>query len=97
MKKSLLSSLSISARQDGFDTAGDCYLAAENLMLAACGMGLATCPIGLAREVLRLPEMRERLRVPVGEQPVLPIIIGYPAAAAPAVARAAPRINAWLR
>ncbi len=31
------------------NVAGDCHLAAQNLMLAAFDMGLATCPIGLAR------------------------------------------------
>jgi len=87
----------VCAKEEGFSPVGDCYMAGQNLMLAAHGLGLATCPIGLARDVLRSPEMQERLGVPAGEEPVLPIIVGYPAAATPRVARAAPRINAWLR
>lgn len=87
----------ICAREDGFAPVGDCYLAGENLMLAACGMGLSTCPIGLARDVLQAPDLRAALRLPAGEQAVLPIIVGRAAAATPVTGRAAPRIHAWLQ
>lgn len=87
----------ICAQEEGFSPVGDCYMAGLNLMLAACNAGLATCPIGLARDVLQSPEMQERLGIPVGEQPILPIIVGYPAAKPPRVERTAPRINSWLR
>lgn len=87
----------VCAKEEGFSPVGDSYMAGQNLMLAACDMGLATCPIGLARDVLQLPEMQERLGIPAGEQPVLPIVVGYPAAVSPRIERAAPRINSWLR
>lgn len=87
----------ICAHQHGFAPLGDCYLAGENLMLAACGMGLATCPIGLARDVLRASDLRTALHIPAGEQPVLPIVVGHPAGAAPPTERAPPRIHAWLK
>lgn len=87
----------ICAKEEGFSPVGDCYMAGQNLMLAAFSMGLATCPIGLARDALRSPEMQERLGIPAGEQPVLPIIVGYPAVTMPPTGRAAPRIDSWLR
>lgn len=86
----------ICARQDGYASLGDCYLAGENLMLAACALGLATCPIGLARDTLRQDPVRATLHIPAGEQPVLPIVVGHPAGSTPATERAPPRIHTWL-
>jgi nitroreductase len=86
----------ICARQDGFAPLGDCYLAGENLMLAACALGLATCPIGLARDIFQQDPVRAALHIPVGEQPVLPIVVGHPVGSTPATERAPPRIHAWL-
>jgi len=85
----------ICAKREGFCPVGDCYLAGENLMLAACALGLATCPVGLARDVLQAPSMKKRFGIPPEEQPVLPIVVGYPAVAMPQTKRAAPVIRSW--
>ena len=87
----------ICSQVEGFCPVGDCYMAGQNLMLAACGMGLATCPIGLARDVLQAEPMRKKLHIPAGEQPVLPIVVGYAEGVTTATQRAAPRIRAWLK
>ncbi len=75
----------------------DCYLACENLMLAAHGMGLGTCPIGLAWEVLRTEEMKKKVGIPNYYYPVLPIILGYPAADPPRTQRNPPQIHNWIK
>ena len=75
--------------------AEDCALAAQNLMLAAYARGLATCCIGLARPWLNEPEGRHLLRIPAECMPVIPIVVGEPAAIAPAPGRHPPHI-VWL-
>jgi len=86
----------ICARRNGFDPAGDCYLAGQNLMLAAHALGLATCPVGLAREELGAAGFRQELSLPDGVDPVLPIVVGYGARQAERTSRRPPLIHAWL-
>jgi nitroreductase len=75
----------------------DCWLAAENLMLAACDQGLGTCCIGFAVPVLNTADVKAELQIPAGGAAVAPVIVGYPSAVVPPVARAAPKILSWSR
>jgi nitroreductase len=73
----------------------DCCLAGQNLMLAAHAMGLGTCPIGFAWPLLEQPDVKRELKVPPELIPVLPITVGYPTKAPPAVPRNDPEILCW--
>jgi nitroreductase len=73
----------------------DCSLAAENLMLAAHAAGLGTCWIGFAQSYLNTPPGKNALGLPSTWIPVAPVIVGHPAAAAPAVPRKEPDIR-WV-
>lgn len=73
----------------------DCALAAQNLMLAAHERGLGTCCIGLALPWLSTQDGRRLLGIPAECVPVLPIIVGQPAAASPTPGRQAPHID-WI-
>ncbi|MDR3402056.1 MAG: nitroreductase [Chthoniobacter sp.] len=84
------------AKQAGLEPGEDCSLAAQNLMLAAHASGLGTCPIGLARPWLNLPETKSELGIPADDQPVFPVIVGFPAGPTPAVARRDPEIVRWI-
>lgn len=75
--------------------AEDCALAAQNLMLAAHGFGLGSCWIGLSQPWLATPAGKQALGLAETQTPVAPIILGYPAAAPPAVARKEPDIR-WI-
>ena len=75
----------------------DCWLAAENLMLAACALGLGTCCIGSVVPVLRTPEMKTVLSIPIDVTPVAPIIVGVPAGAAAEASRKEPHILSWKK
>ena len=85
----------IYARANGYDPTGDCFLAGENFMLAACELGLATCPIGFARDVLKQSELKKKLDIPSGYEPVLPIILGYPKGETSPVERREPKVFSW--
>ena len=85
----------ISAAVQGAFVVEDCALAAENLMLGAYDLGLGSCWIGSARGYLETPEGRAAFGIPDAHEPVAPIILGHPKAAAPPVARRAPVI-AWV-
>jgi nitroreductase len=87
----------ICAAERGPYTEADCWLAAQNLMLAAADSGLGTCPIGFAVPVLNTAEVKTELHIPESGAAVAPIIVGYPSATPPAVARNAPRIVSWCR
>lgn len=73
----------------------DCFLAAQNLMLAACGFGLGSCPVGFTRPWFNLPDVKTELGIPDHYSAALPIVIGYPDSAAPAVARRDPEFACW--
>lgn len=76
--------------------AGDCHLAAQNLLLAAHAEGLATCPIGLALPALRQPELKRSLGIPAGYTPVFAAILGYPRESPPPAPRHPPEVVAWI-
>ncbi len=75
----------------------DCWLAAENLMLAAGALGLGTCCIGSVVPVLRTPEFKTVLSIPMEIIPVAPIIVGVPAGPAAEVSRKEPQILSWKK
>ena len=75
--------------------AENCALAAENLMLAAYSSGLGTCWIGLAQGYLNTADGKNALGLPAAWVPVSPIIVGYPKAETPPVARREPEIR-WV-
>lgn len=85
----------ILAKAEGFHTAMDCCLAAQNLMLTAHSLGLGTCWIGFARNFLNLPEIQNELGIPSGYEVVAPIIVGYPQVNPPAVPKKAPEVLFW--
>jgi nitroreductase len=85
----------VSARPGGPWTVEDCALAAENLMLAACAEGLGTCWIGFAQGWLQTRDGRRALELPAACVPVAPIVVGYPASAAPPVPRKEAQVR-WL-
>jgi nitroreductase len=87
----------IGAGERGTYTDADCWLAAANLMLAATDAGLGTCPIGFAVPVLNLPEVKAEIGLPQTGVAVAPILLGYPAAPVPLVARADAKIVSWSR
>ncbi len=73
----------------------NCTLAAQNLMLAAYAAGLGTCWIGFAQAWLGTPDGKRAIALPDSLVPVAPIIVGHPKSPAPAVPRAAAKID-WL-
>ena len=74
----------------------DCWLAAEALMLAAHEAGIGTCPIGFAVGVLNTPDVRKELGFPDDAALIAPIIVGYPAATTPPIARKEPNVVSWM-
>jgi nitroreductase len=85
----------ISATEQGPWIVEDCALAAENLMLAAYADGLGTCWIGFAQGFLNTPAGKKALDLPAAWVSVAPIIMGYPNAATPSVARMEPAVK-WV-
>ena len=85
----------ISAAAPGPWVVEDCTLAAANLMLTAHSLGLGSCWIGFAQSYCNSPEGRVMFGLDAGSETVAPIIIGYPAAIAPPVARKPPQIR-WV-
>lgn len=58
--------------------AGDCCLAAQNLMLSAHANGLGTCWIGFSLQLINSPEFKKELGIPEKYNGVAPLILGYP-------------------
>jgi nitroreductase len=85
----------ICATSEAPQAAEDCAMAAQNLMLAAYAQGLGTCCIGLARPWLNQQEGKRLLGIPPECVPVVPLIVGEPAAVPPAPGRHAPHID-WV-
>jgi nitroreductase len=75
--------------------AGDCWLAAENLMLAAAAMGLGSCCVGSALPALTAPDVRRELAIPDGYEVVAPIVVGVPADVTSVAVRKDPEILSW--
>jgi nitroreductase len=86
----------ILAKSEGTNPAGDCWMAAQNLMLAAYEQGLGTCPIGLAWPWLHLPETKGKIGIPVSLTAIAPVIIGYPAEKPEHPPRNEPAVVVWL-
>jgi nitroreductase len=85
----------ISAAMPGAFVVEDCTLAAQNLMLSAYAVGLGSCWIGFAASWLNTPEGRAVFGLPDVYEPVAPIILGHPKAAAPPTERKPPEIK-WV-
>jgi nitroreductase len=64
-------------------------------MLAAYAAGLGSCWIGFAQGFLNTPDGKNVLDLPAASVPVAPIIVGYPKASPPSVARKEPAIR-WV-
>lgn len=82
-------------KPDGATADADCAMAAQNLMLAACDQGLGTCWIGFLGFLLNTPEVKRELGVPEDYTAVAPLVVGYPAAPAAPVEKAAPAVLFW--
>ena len=87
--------IAIYCRPLGPYAAGDCWLAAENLMLAACAMGLGTCVIGLSLPALNDPLIKKELAIPPELTAIAPIIVGVPRGQVQPSQRKEPQIIAW--
>ncbi|HEX5215654.1 MAG TPA: nitroreductase family protein [Vicinamibacterales bacterium] len=85
----------IGARLTNPFVAGDCWLAAENLMLAAAGMGLGTCCIGSALPAVNSAAVKAELGIPGDVTVIAAIVVGVPADAPMPSARKAPVILTW--
>jgi nitroreductase len=68
--------LGICAKPSGPNAAGDCHLAAQNLMLSAWDKGIGSCVIGLSSLYLNTSEAKRRLGVPDDYSVVVPIALG---------------------
>ena len=87
--------LVISAEAQGQWHVEDCAMAAENAMLAALDLGLGSCWIGFAQAWLNSEDGLKALGLPPNYRAVAPLVIGYPKAEMPPVARKKPDIN-WI-
>lgn len=85
----------IYAKPAGLHAAGDCCLAAQNLMLAACDQGLGTCWIGFSQAFFDQSEVKAELGVPSEYQVVAPLIVGYPDGPTSPVPRDPPEVVFW--
>jgi nitroreductase len=69
----------ICARRGNPETAFDCCRAGQNLMLAAHARGLGSCWVGAPLPWLNSEGVAEELGLPSGFEPIVAIILGYPA------------------
>lgn len=69
----------IAARTGNSETPFDCCRAGQNLTLAAHALGLGSCWVGAPMPWLRSPGVADRLGVPDGFDPVVAMVLGYPA------------------
>jgi nitroreductase len=89
--------IAIGVAEPGPYAQADCWLGAAALMLAATDAGLGTCPIGFAVPVLNTPDVKQDLGFTASGVVAAPIIVGYPTAVPPAVARREPNVVSWVR
>jgi len=87
----------ICARLMNSFAAGDCWLAAQNLMLTATGMGLGTCCIGSAMPVLNAREIKSELKIPSDHTAVVAVIVGFSAEPPRLGLRKAPVVLSWSK
>jgi nitroreductase len=73
----------------------DCAMAAQNMMLAALGLGLGSCWIGFAQTWLNTGDGLRTLSLPRSQRVVAPVILGFPKAEPPSVARKPAAVN-WI-
>lgn len=85
----------ICARPEGAHPDWDCCLAAENLLIASRDRGMGACIIGFALGALSEPDIKKKLAIPEGYQPVMPVIVGYPKQFPQSPDRKPPEILAW--
>lgn len=85
----------IGATVSGPYIAGDCWLAAENLMLASCAMGLGTCCIGFAVPAMNAPETKADLGLAPDFEAIAAVIVGVPSGEVAAVTRKDPHVVCW--
>jgi nitroreductase len=77
--------------------AGDCWLAAENLMLAATAMSLGTCCIGSAIAAVNTPAVKTSLGIPEDVTVTVAVIVGVPVDLPAPTGRKEPVIAKWIR
>ena len=87
--------ITIYATDDGRFAAGDCSLAAQNLMLAAHAEGLGTCWIGFSIPFLDSAEAKLELGVPETYRVVAALIVGRPSVIPSGFSRKPAEILAW--
>lgn len=75
--------------------AGDCCLAAQNLMLAAHAAGLGTCWIGMGTPFMDTKEFKSEMGIPLEYKAVAPLAAGIPAESRSGYVRNQPEIVAW--
>ncbi len=69
----------ISAKSGNSETPYDCCRAGQNLMLAVHARGLGSCWVGAPMPWLKSPGVGAELGLPSGFDPVVAIVLGYPA------------------
>ena len=69
----------ICGRSGNSEAAFDCCRAGQNLMLAAYARGLGSCWVGAPLPWLNSPSVAEELNLPSGFDPIVAMIMGYPA------------------
>ncbi|MCE9658457.1 MAG: nitroreductase family protein [Burkholderiales bacterium] len=67
------------ARRGNPETPFDCCRAAQNLLLAAHARGLGSCWVGAPLPWLASPGVAAELGLPEGFDPVVAVVLGYPA------------------
>lgn len=85
----------IYATTDNYFAAGDCCLAAQNLMLSAHDLGLGSCWIGFSTPFFNSSELKKELDIPAEYTAVAPLIVGYPEFIPSKRSRKPPEILLW--
>ena len=85
----------ISGRRGNSEAPCDCCRAGQNLMLAAHARGLGSCWLGAPMPWLNSPGIAKELSVPAGFDPIVAIILGYPAEMPTGSPRPRPIIHGW--
>ena len=83
----------ICAKAGNAETSFDCCRAGQNLMLAAHSHGLGSCWVGAPIPWLLSPGIAQELGLPAGYDPVVAIVVGYPAEVPTGNPRARPQIT----
>lgn len=81
------------ARKGNPETPFDCCRAAQNLLLAAHARSLGSCWVGAPLPWLASPGVAADLGLPAGFDPVVAVVLGYPAEQPTGSPRAVPEIR----